>query len=128
MYCDNILDKIAFSISPIPIKHPVYNEPGFEFNDIPHSNNSKKLFGYFQSYKYFQDQYKKIYYLLGLEEKKNKIRDKFGPFNDTISLHFRIGDYKCKHVKDYHPILDTIYFERCLDKIIQKTNKNNWKV
>ena len=72
MYWDNILDKIAFSISPIPIKHPVYNEQGFEFNDIPHSNNSKKLFGYFQSYKYFQEQYKNYYFLLGLKEKKKQ--------------------------------------------------------
>jgi hypothetical protein len=128
MYWDNILDKIEYSISPIPIKHPVYNESGFEFNEIQQFNHSRKLFGYFQSYKYFQDQYDKIYKLLHLEEKKNVIRDKFGPFEDTISLHFRIGDYKCKHVKDYHPILDTIYFERCLDKIAEKTGKNNWNV
>mgnify|MGYP003334645778 FL=1 len=73
MYWDNILDKIAFSISPIPIKHPVYNESGFEFKEITEFNRSHKLFGYFQSYKYFQDQYDKIYNLLGLDEKKNKI-------------------------------------------------------
>ena len=128
MYWDNLLDKIVGSISPKPIRFPVYSEQEFKYNEIRHFNKPHKLYGYFQSYKYFQDQYEKIYTLLGLDEKKNKIRDKFGPFDDTISLHFRIGDYKCKHVKEYHPIMETIYFERCLNKIVEKTKKNDWNV
>jgi len=126
MYWDNLMDQLAPAISPKPIRMPVYNEGGFCYKEIPQLSQSHKLFGYFQSYKYFEDQYDKIRNLMKLDDKQEDIIKRFGSFDDTISLHFRIGDYK--HVTDHHPILDTIYFERALRKIVEKTGKDNWKV
>ena len=48
------------------------------------------LFGYFQSYKYFQDNFDKILEIINIESFKKKIREKNKELfvGDTISMHF----------------------------------------
>jgi hypothetical protein len=92
-------------------------------------NNQQKvimLVGYFQSYKYF-DMYKKgIFKIIKLEAKQNTLKTKYVNdinFDTTVSLHFRLGDYK--KLQDYHPILSDIYYIDALKQIKKNTNTSN---
>jgi hypothetical protein len=89
-----------------------------KFNYEPISENlydgyGVVLNGYYQSYKYFQRYKDIIYKLLKIEFKKRvimereQIRSKLN-FDKTISLHFRLGDYK--FFPNKHPILPCNYY------------------
>ena len=77
------------------------------------------LYGYFQSYKYFDEHFYTICKLINLEVMKNNILDKLKLskiyLNNNISLHFRIGDYK--KFQNFHPILPCKYYEKSLEYI-----------
>jgi hypothetical protein len=104
-----------------------YFESEFSYNDItPLDKNSNLLLdGYFQSYKYFINDYEYICKLINL----NKIKENITPIynnlitnnNKIISVHFRLGDYK--NLQDYHPILNYEYYYKALKYLI-KSNEN----
>lgn len=87
----------------------------------PVKNSNIVLIGYFQSLRYFQDYKTYIIDLIGFD----KFQEDIGII-DAISMHFRIGDYKCN--PRFHPILSTIYYENALSQIILSTGKKDWKV
>ena len=62
------------------------------------------LDGYFQSEKYFEAEYGEISRMIGIYYLRHQIRNKFqGIFPEkTISLHFRLGDYK--HIGSVLPL------------------------
>lgn len=98
----------------------VIREKEFAFNElniVDFSNKNYMLYGYFQSYKYFNEHYSTICKLINLEVMKNNVLDKINlskiHFNNYISLHFRLGDYK--KFKDFHPILSYEYYENSLE-------------
>jgi hypothetical protein len=100
---------------------PMYKEPFHHYNNIPYASDKYMiLFGYFQSYKYFDHDKEKIFSLIRLKEQQEKIKTQYpGYFDenyDTISMHFRLGDYKEK--QDYHPILPYEYYENALFNIL----------
>jgi hypothetical protein len=104
-----------------------YQDPDFTFNPIPDFNNqSIQLLGFYQSYKYFQKEQSTIYDRIKLKEKKEAVKNKypelFGESKEkkTVSIHFRLGDYKAKRY--YHPIMNYEYFEKALDYIVNKSN------
>lgn len=116
----------------------VIREPSFSYNELPPSypnNTIKMLVGYFQSPKYF-DQYKEtIFKMIKLDSRKNNIYNKCllddnNPlnYNNIISLHFRLGDYK--KLQDFHPIMPLDYYKNAITHILQNTpsNKNNIRV
>ena len=74
------------------------------------------LFGYFQSYKYFEEYYDTICDLINLDFQKNEVIIKSGYtedyLNKTISMHFRLGDYK--KLPNHHPVLTDKYYKKCL--------------
>jgi len=86
-------------------------ECGFKYQLLPVTQDTK-LFGYFQSYKYFQKYEEDIFYLLGINLLKDKLLKKINKkkedFKHIISLHFRLGDYK--HLSDFHNIMDIKYY------------------
>lgn len=47
-------------------------------------------------------------------------------FNNTISLHFRIGDYK--HQPQNHPVMDTSYYKSALQHMIVRTGRSDWNI
>jgi hypothetical protein len=115
-------------------KLTILKEDGFEYNNIPPHKlmgDDTCLHGYFQSYKYFDDTFPSIYRMLHIEEqKKNVALDKefghkeFG--NNTISLHFRLGDYKAlPHV---YPILTRTYYEKAIELICKQTMNNKFTI
>jgi hypothetical protein len=94
-------------------------------------NDGIVLVGYFQSPLYFEKYKNMICKLIKLEEKKlaikNKIQLQDDFLRDTISLHFRLGDYK--KLQEFHPILSEKYYINSISYILSKqTNKNFKKV
>jgi len=103
------------------LRFPVYREPFHHYNAIPVVTDQKLiLYGYYQSYKYFDNEKERIFSLIGLENQQEQIRKEFSDyFNkdyDTISMHFRLGDYKEK--QDYHPIMPYEYYENAIFNIL----------
>lgn len=106
------------------------------------------LFGYFQSYKYFEKNYQQIYNLLNIDQQKYNLLEKIFSvnvlknqlnmqndfifendlqlYNNVISIHFRLGDYK--QLQNCHPLMPTIYYLNCLNYLSsQLTNINSYK-
>jgi hypothetical protein len=83
-----------------------------------------KLHGYFQSYKYFNDYQQQIIDTLDISSQKRKLSRP----NDinTVSLHFRIGDYT--NLQEHHPIMTTEYYTRCIQRLILDTNRDDWNI
>lgn len=115
-----------FLVKDLPVVR-VIREQGFAYNELPVSemiNQNIMLYGYFQSYKYFQANYSTICRLIGLGKMKVTILQKLDTtadsFDNTISMHFRIGDYK--KLQDYHPLATYEYYESSLG-LIQKLKK-----
>jgi len=112
-----------FLIKELPTKLHVVREKGFPYNELSPLelllNDNIYLYGYFQSYKYFEDNYSLICRLIGLDKTKetllNKIQTSKSDLNQTISMHFRIGDYKKQ--QEYHPLATYEYYERALEYI-----------
>ena len=110
-----------FLISELPIKVHVVREKGYTYNELSPLeltlNDDIYLYGYFQSYKYFQDEYSLICRFIGLDKTKENLLAKLqlnkNDFEKYISMHFRIGDYK--KIQDYHPLATYEYYERTLD-------------
>jgi len=105
-----------------------YTDPHFHFTCIPFLGISDmKLLGYFQSYKYFDEYKSKIFELIDLEKRKTELRQKLAVDSKiTISMHFRIGDYK--NIQEHHPILPLNYYEQALNELCNQSEKNDWNV
>ena len=121
------LNLKIFLTNKLPELH-VIREKGFPYNELPINEMIGKdtmIFGYFQSYKYFESNYNIICRLIGLGKMKDKLLQKLDIKNErldnTVSMHFRIGDYK--KIQDYHPLATYDYYERALS-YIQRSNKN----
>jgi len=111
-----------FLLSELPQSMHIVKEKGFPYNELPiyeMINRDVMIFGYFQSYKYFEKQYSIICRIIGLDKMKEKLLTKLTLNDDelknTISMHFRIGDYK--KIQDVHPLATYNYYERALNHI-----------
>ena len=104
-----------------------YNEKNFNYNKINNMLNNVEFLGYYQSYKYFCKNYDKIIDILKLNTIKNKIlsQSKIN-FKNTISLHFRIGDYI--NLQEHHPILKIDYYINSINTILNKTKQQEWTI
>jgi len=97
----------------------IIRENNFTYNELPVDSmigTNTMIHGYFQSYKYFQEHYQMICRLIGLEFKKQSLLTSLNlkqeELNNTISMHFRLGDYK--KLADFHPIATPLYYENAL--------------
>jgi hypothetical protein len=91
-----------------------YKEPMFEYKELPVeiSTRNMKLVGYFQSYKYFQDKEEYIFKLLKIHKLQEMVKKIYElSIEDSVSLHFRIGDYQHS---DEHPIVPLEYYKKAL--------------
>lgn len=96
-----------------------YREPGFKYYPIPSDLENILLWGYFQSYKYFHKYRNQVFSIMGVDVIREQIREEFPNFiqinRPSISIHFRLGDYKEK--QEYHPILPYEYYDKALQLI-----------
>jgi hypothetical protein len=101
-------------------------EKDFRYNELPATDPAIqfKLNGYFQSYKYFENEVDQIYSLLRLDKQKKQIVEDYPNlfwFDGTkISMHFRLGDYK--QLQHYHPIMSPQYYQNALTTIFEKSS------
>jgi len=100
---------------------PSIKELGFHYTKIQQvsANNSFSLNGYYQSYKYFEAFQDKIYAMILLTNQQKSVRTKYAKYLDgipTISMHFRLGDYKEK--QQFHPIMPKEYYQSALTYIL----------
>lgn len=113
-----------------PMNLPLYKESDFHFNKITKFNDVHRMFrfyGYFQSYKYFSHKKDEIFRIIKLEEQRELVKHKYiSDFSNSISLHFRIGDYK--NLQQHHPIMTITYYINALKYICKNTNKNDWNI
>jgi hypothetical protein len=104
------------------------------------------FYGYFQSYKYFEKNYRTIYDLINIDKYKNELIHKISRvnvlknvtelmmtnndlniYNKTISMHFRIGDYK--NIQYCHPIMTLKYYSNCLKYLTESgINLREYKI
>lgn len=130
-YWDNFLNRLSVFIKPIR-PELMYKECDFHYIPIPcnkfPTDKNLKLFGYFQSYKYFHHNKDTIFRLINLEDHQNDIKNKYENnfFENTVSLHFRMGDYK--NLQHHHPIMSIEYYINCISELINITGKDNWKI
>lgn len=133
-YWDNFLKRLKCftTIDNSIYQSKLYREKCFSYNKIQNINTNILLYGYFQSYKYFENYYDLINKMIGIENIKQIIKDEneelFNKEEDKllISLHFRLGDYKVK--QDYHPIMKIDHYIDSLNYIINKNLDKKYKV
>jgi hypothetical protein len=111
-----------FLISELPQPIHVIREKGFPYNELSVRemvNRNVMIYGYFQSYKYFQENYAIIYRMLNIDKMKHDLLNninlsspEYMDLENTVSMHFRIGDYK--KIQDFHPLATYDYYERSL--------------
>jgi hypothetical protein len=102
-----------------------YKEYSFEFNEIPSSGYDKLLLlGYYQSYKYFENEKNSIFSLIRLRRQQENIlleNPLFSSYSNKISMHFRLGDYK--EIQNCHPLMPYEYYEKSLDFIVNNNSE-----
>lgn len=117
-YKSNILSNVNMVNNINGINYKIYNEPEFNYNELPEISGNVYLNGYFQSDKYFLKYEKEIRHLFKFPEEyvktiKNKYIDLFN--KKTCSLHVRRGDYLSK--PEYHPTQSVSYYEEAIKHI-----------
>jgi hypothetical protein len=92
------------------------------YQNIPliKENESARLYGYFQSFKYFEKEENMIYRIISLEDQLQNVKKEnellFENDYYTISMHFRLGDYK--YIQECHNILTYEYYEKSLEQVL----------
>jgi len=120
---------LARLVSIPPARQKVFYEPHYHYAPIPRfaRRGDVKMVGYFQSWMYFDKHKSGIFRLLELESLKNEIRRKAPyDYDNTASLHFRIGDYE--PLKDFYPVMPLEYYQRALSQLAEDTGKDSWNV
>ena len=104
------------------IQDRILPEQGFHFQTLPfYDEGHIRLFGYFQSFKYFQHQQNNILRLLNFSECRENVRSKhLMTFENKIALHFRIGDYI--KLPNNYPIMSLNYYIEALTQFLKDTN------
>ena len=125
-YWDTLLSNIAMFTTLNPENQidissfKKYMEPTFSYHPLPNfGDDNVSLLGYFQSPRYFEEFQSIIFQLINLSLKKDEIKTKYCFLFDkkSVSMHFRMGDYKQKRY--YHPIMNYEYFEGSLSHIVE---------
>jgi len=127
-YWNSFLKNLKpFTVKQLP-RLNIIKEKNFSYNKLPKELDNIMFIGYFQSYKYFENQYDNIIKFINLRNQQNIIRQKYNHYLDnvTVSMHFRIGDYK--YIQNCYPLMTLKYYKKCLQKIIDLLNTDNINV
>lgn len=93
-----------------------YNETFSTYKELPANLENCMLHGYFQSHKYIDENKEHILEIMGIKNERTIIREEMSewifPGEPSISIHFRLGDYKEK--QQYHPVMPYQYYENAM--------------
>ena len=127
-YWDSFLTELKSKTTDMFPVMTLIKEGAFEYNDIDLDEIRGKnilLSGYFQSYKYFEKNYNLICKIIMLHNKKLDVLLKTDYTAEillnSISLHFRMGDYKT--LQHIHPIMNYEYYKNALTYIETNVDK-----
>lgn len=104
----SISDHVIITVPPTTL----VNQGTHGFVKLAAPKENIMLNGYFQSFKFFDDQLKTILKMIDVE----KFQKKYIKQKNSISLHFRRGDYK--DLQDCHPIMKIDYYVNSLNYIL----------
>jgi len=108
------------------LQMPLYKEKHFHYTEIPKLKDTRTLlFGYYQSYKYFEKYNDTIQNMIGLHTQQSVIKDEYHDLfldKETISMHFRLGDYK--DIQESHPLLTLNYYYNAICNITTNQEKS----
>jgi len=96
-------------------------DPSILTNVLNNLQKVNMLVGYFQSSKYFDTYKEKILQLLKISNKQLVLKVLYENqinFDSTISIHFRLGDYK--KYPEVYPILTTEYYINSINYILSQ--------
>jgi len=129
-YWTNLLHKLyEKTIKPQMIsKHGEIKESdGRVLTNPVNKNNNYYFKGYYQSYHYFNNNLSEILDIINIEDTLSTIKNKTNyDYDNTISLHFRIGDYTKKPL--YHTILSIDYYRNCINNLIINIGRDDWTI
>lgn len=123
-YADNILSKIERRVlQPTTATFNVHSEPHFQYHPIRNSDSTKNLFlfGYFQSYRYFEDSRQCIFDTFEPDmNTKMYMKQKYNVFDNEcnivrVAIHVRRGDYL--NLQHYHYVQPEIYYQNAIDRM-----------
>lgn len=120
-YWGNILKSIYShtAVKKINSNHSYQEKKEFSYHEIPFQAGNLILKGYFQNPTYFKHNYTRIIEKLQLRPMQLEISKKYLTEPNTISLHFRLGDYK--NLTHKYAILDIKYYTKALQYITKHT-------
>ena len=90
------------------------------YKEIPPLSEKNIIFyGYFQSYKYFENEALDILKQLNIDFLQNEVFSEFANLLEgaTVSMHFRLGDYV--PLQNCHPVMPAKYYENSLEYILK---------
>ena len=132
-YWDSLLKSIkVFTVKSLPNNLNLIEVPSGKYiplKELNKTNSKNVLFhGYFQSYKFFENKKTDIFRLIKLSEWKENLLNTidFQDKENTISLHFRLGDFK--KLSHTHPIIPVKYYVNALSYIVSKFPEIKFKV
>lgn len=132
-FWDSFFSRLKlFTTSNFPQLYMI-KETDFTFNELDVDemiNKDVLINGYFQSHKYFESNYQIICRMIGLEQMKNVLLKKMNYdmnfLQNTISLHFRLGDYK--NLSEKYHILKKKYYKNAINHIKNKNLDINYTI
>jgi len=133
-YWNSFFSKLKlFLINDFSNFNVMIKEKDFTFNELPINemkNKNIKINGYFQSYKYFESEFKTICKLINLDIMKQNVMEKIYKndinLKNCISLHFRIGDYK--KIQEFHPLMNFDYYKKAIEYLLINIPINNLSI
>lgn len=105
-----------------------YEEKEYHYNNIPIMDNDIVLKGFFQSYKYFDNNINKIKTLLNFDKKISDVKEEYPEYfnRKTIALHFRIGNYY--NLQNLHPIQKIEYYLNAFKELKKHINIQEYNI
>jgi hypothetical protein len=125
-YWNSLLKNLKLFMKKEDIQLIVYRENGFHYTKHKKNMDNFTFHGYYQSYKYFLNSYDNIIKLIGIRKQQEDIKNKHKNLFDnsiTISMHFRLGDYK--NMKGFYQIMTIDYYSNALNNVIKKNQDIN---
>lgn len=118
IYWNTLLNNLVPFLQSVNCQTIEVKEFSFRYRRLQDMGDKDiKLLGYFQSYKYFEENYDKIVEFLDFQTKVNIVREKCSRYikDNTATMHFRIGDYITR--PNVHPIVPAEYYNKAINHI-----------